>query len=160
MAIFERRPALTKNGHDMLWSDDDEPVTKPAPKKRNSLEPKQRKIPKPNAKPSQKSRERTEDVSDDETDEWEGSKDELYPEFKPPRFGPFELEPYELSPQGEEDEDRVPASIARYLPLHQREGLDFLYKCLVTSGHGAILGDDMVSSRIVSPVAIQFVHLL
>jgi hypothetical protein len=85
---------------------------------------------------------------------------ELMPDFERPKFGPFALEPLKLlvpsdvSPDGSieneqgGDEDskkqfvQVPASINRFLPNFQQEGIAFVYK-VISSKRGAILGDDM-----------------
>jgi hypothetical protein len=85
---------------------------------------------------------------------------ELMPDFERPKFGPFALEPLKLlvpsdvSPDGSiedeqgDDEDskkkvvQVPASINRFLPNFQQEGIGFVYK-VISSKRGAILGDDM-----------------
>ena len=67
----------------------------------------------------------------------------LHPTFDQPKFGPFAEEPLVLNGANGWSH-QVPASISRYLPDYQREGIEFLYK-VMSSGKGAILGDDMVS---------------
>jgi hypothetical protein len=89
---------------------------------------------------------------------------ELKPDFERPKFGPFVFDPLKLvttnsvaeRPVGVmgpdagdvgDDEDtqeefEVPASINRFLPNYQQEGIRFLYE-LVSSRRGGILGDDM-----------------
>lgn len=68
---------------------------------------------------------------------------ELKPNFEYPKFGPLDFEPFVLNAGdlGRESPICVPASISRYLPLYQKEGIQFLYDQAVRSGHGAILGD-------------------
>jgi hypothetical protein len=126
---------------------------------------------KRNSNPSNKTRERTttnnnlfptaEDVLDKDT---AALQNELKPDFERPKFGPFVFDPLRLMaapsvterPVGVmgpdagdvgDDEDakeefEVPASINRFLPNYQQEGIRFLYD-LVSSRRGGILGDDM-----------------
>ena len=74
----------------------------------------------------------------------------LHPTFDKPKFGPFDVGPLVLSNTKDGDgsdtrpQHQVPASINRYLLDYQREGIQFMYNTLVTSGMGAVLGDDMV----------------
>jgi hypothetical protein len=126
---------------------------------------------KRNSNPSNKTRERTttnnnlfptaEDVLDKDTAALQA---ELKPDFERPKFGPFVFDPLRLvaapsvteRPVGVmgpdagdvgDDEDakeefEVPASINRFLPNYQQEGIRFLFD-LVSSRRGGILGDDM-----------------
>jgi hypothetical protein len=66
----------------------------------------------------------------------------LHPELENPFFGPFELEPFVLGGDTETTHS-VPASLSRYLAPYQREGIQFMHKCL-TSSQGSIMGDEMV----------------
>ena len=65
---------------------------------------------------------------------------QLKPEFETPKFGPFDLEPLVLSSEESEHANyKVPASISRYLPPYQREGIEFMFNAITTT-RGAILG--------------------
>ena len=69
-----------------------------------------------------------------------GSKDK--PSFASPKFGPYvSSEPFLLRPHKDDETYEVPASICRYLPEYQREGIQFLYRCGICTKRGAILGD-------------------
>jgi hypothetical protein len=70
--------------------------------------------------------------------------EKLKPALPNPKFGPYEpMEPLVL---GERDgrEVSVPASLNRYLAPFQKQGVEFMYKCLDRKS-GVILGDEMVS---------------
>jgi hypothetical protein len=66
------------------------------------------------------------------------SSQALIPHFDDPKFGPFELEPFAIGPH---DSNRyfVPASIIRYLPDYQRDGIKFMCDAVIEYG-GALLG--------------------
>ena len=73
-----------------------------------------------------------------------GLLDDLHPVFKNPKFGPYEpMEPLLLSKDQSELIVQVPASLSRYLAPFQKEGVRFMYDCLVRKS-GVILGDEMV----------------
>lgn len=69
-------------------------------------------------------------------------KSKLHPELDHPFFGPFELEPFVIGSRTESSHS-VPASLSRYLAPYQKEGIQFMHKCL-TSNQGTIMGDEMV----------------
>ena len=48
----------------------------------------------------------------------------------------------------------IPAPINKFLRSYQREGVEFLYR-QYAAGKGAILGDDMGSSFLLSPTALS-----
>jgi hypothetical protein len=78
---------------------------------------------------------------EDITDEEELEK-EIKPFFKEPNFGPFEFLPLKISHANSEDEYyEVPASINRYLPYYQRDGVSFIFDKAIAPRRGAILGD-------------------
>lgn len=77
---------------------------------------------------------------DDESDFDEDGKHNLHPDFgEGPTFGPFELVPLKLENSETGDNHEVPASLSRYLPGFQREGIKFLYNA-ISNKKGAILG--------------------
>lgn len=80
-------------------------------------------------------------TSDSNTPEFTNmNSSELKPEFTTfSKFGPFAFEPLPLEPF--DDGLSVPASINRYLPEFQREGVKFLYQALKHM-NGAILGEN------------------
>lgn len=81
---------------------------------------------------------------DDDDDEDNGVVlDESKPEFDAPKFGPFDDGPLMLGPVNVSKRHQVPASISRYLPDYQREGIRFLYQQAIVRHMGAILGDGM-----------------
>jgi hypothetical protein len=70
--------------------------------------------------------------------------DDLHPNFKNPKFGPYEpMESLLLSNDQNETLLQVPDSLNRYLVPFQKEGVRFMYKCLARKS-GVILGDEMV----------------
>ena len=74
-----------------------------------------------------------------------GTLDDLHPNFKNPKFGPYEpMEPLLLPNDQNETLLQVPASLNRFLAPFQKEGVRFMYKCLARRS-GVILGDEMVS---------------
>lgn len=145
----------TNNESDDLWSDSDnnEEPTKKAKTERvpKSLKLLQSRKKRPNEEaerglnrilPSMKNLEQSlQDITEDE--DFNVDLTELKPVFDFPRFGPLDFEPFVLNPGhlGIESPICVPASISRYLPLYQKEGIQFMYNQAVTSGHGAVLGD-------------------
>jgi hypothetical protein len=72
-------------------------------------------------------------------------RSQLHPEIPNAPFGPYELKPLVLGGPDEEQPYEVPAPLSRYLAPFQREGVQFMYRCLA-EGTGAIMGDEMVSS--------------
>jgi hypothetical protein len=69
-----------------------------------------------------------------------GSKEK--PSFDRPKFGPYVSSPFLLRSTHDSDETyEIPASICRYLPEYQREGIEFMYRCGICTKRGAILGD-------------------
>ena len=86
---------------------------------------------------------KSDDYSDDEFENM------LMPTFDNQEVGPSSAkEPLKLlSGDSADNVHEVPASINRYLKPYQREGVAFLYSCVIVRGHGAILGD--VSRRVV-----------
>ena len=76
-------------------------------------------------------------------EELEIKKMKQHPNFANPHFGPFENIPLVLKNEEgdvlEGDRHQVPASLSRYLPNFQREGIQFVYNALA-NGRGAILG--------------------
>ena len=89
------------------------------------------------------------DTTQDEDDSVDAS--EPKPNFLHPKFGPFNPGPLVVS--GELDEYSVPASIARYLPVYQRQGIQFVFDT-ITKTKGAILGDDMGLGKTVMCVSL------
>ncbi|KAL7580078.1 hypothetical protein ACA910_005063 [Epithemia clementina (nom. ined.)] len=90
------------------------------------------------------------------TDESDGTTEslELKPQFDHPKFGPFELEALVLaSEEAEEPSYQVPASMARYLPCFQREGIEFAFNA-ITTRQGAILGHDMGLGKTIQTVSL------
>lgn len=89
------------------------------------------------------------DESDDDfDDEFENTLIPTFDTFDNPEGGPpSAMEPLKLL-RGDSADDfhEVPASINRYLKPYQREGVAFLYSCVVVRGTGAVLGD--VSTRV------------
>jgi hypothetical protein len=87
-----------------------------------------------------------------------GSKEK--PIFDRPKFGPFVASPFILRSIDESDETyEVPASICRYLPDYQREGIEFMYRCGICTKRGAILGDgrlDVLLDCLIKPFALLF----
>ena len=82
----------------------------------------------------------------------------LIPHFAQPKLGaPSALEPLVL-PRGDNADDndvhQVPASINRYLKPYQREGVAFLYSCVVLRGTGGVLGDDMGLGKTVQVISL------
>jgi hypothetical protein len=74
-----------------------------------------------------------------------GTLEDLHPNFKNPKFGPYEpMEPLLLPTDQNETLLQVPASLNRFLAPFQKEGVRFMYKCL-SRRSGVILGDEMVS---------------
>jgi hypothetical protein len=136
-----------KNNDDDLWSDmdnEEEPINKSkAERDAKSLKKKPKKSRAyveydrdPSDPLSKKSR-----LEDDEDAEIDPTEEK--PFFDNPKFGPLEFEPFVLNPGnlGIESPICVPATISRYLPLYQKEGIKFLYDRAITSEHGAVLGD-------------------
>ena len=76
-------------------------------------------------------------------EEFEIKKMKQHPNFANPNFGPFENVPLVLKNEEgdllEGDCHQVSASLSRYLPTFQREGIQFVYNALA-NGRGAILG--------------------
>ena len=90
------------------------------------------------------------------------SEVQLKPDFEFPKFGPFECQPLPLvadfsataagaAHEGEAFE--VPASISRFLPPYQKEGIKFVYDAIAKHG-GAILGDDMGCGKTVQIISL------
>jgi len=86
------------------------------------------------------------DDDDDDDDEnmdaeTKAMRNKQHPEFANPHFGPFANEPFVLQnlKTGDVGPHQVPASLSRYLPVYQREGIQFLYNNIV-NGLGVILG--------------------
>jgi hypothetical protein len=79
----------------------------------------------------------------------------LKPEFASPKFGPFELEPLVLGTPERTNRHQVPASIKRYLPEYQQEGIRFLYNQAIVLRRGAILGDGKLVSSVVHNGALS-----
>lgn len=150
--------------------DVDEQVAPGKKKKRSAMErPKIKRGHNNNNKPRDRtttnaSLPTAEDVLDKDTAALQA---ELKPDFERPKFGPFAFEPLRMiaaapcvseerpavgvmgpdagavgDDQDTMEEAQVPASINRFLPNYQQEGIRFLYN-LVSSKRGGILGDDM-----------------
>jgi hypothetical protein len=141
-----------------LWSDSENEEESQASSKKKKKTTNKRKQPKTkDSSPRKKSKETVLDVHDHSVIEDEETRhlltqDEetlqrtLKPELEYPFFGPFAMEPLVLEgDNGQRNE--VPASLNRYLADFQKEGVQFLYKCL-TAKTGAILGDEMVRIKI------------
>lgn len=79
-------------------------------------------------------------ISVDDEDEL---RKQLKPEFVRPKFGPYDPPLAFVLGGGASGENvyEVPASISRYLPEYQREGIAFMFNCAVAPKRGAILGD-------------------
>jgi hypothetical protein len=142
--------AVTRKEDAALWSDSepDDIVPETSPSS-NKKKPKKRVPTEPNIP---KKRKKLSSASDDETNMPQSipaitrNVDELQKELKPnfshPKFGPFEFQPLVLgSIDGDDHIYEVPASISRYLPDHQREGIEFLFHQAIAKRRGAILGD-------------------
>jgi hypothetical protein len=86
---------------------------------------------------------------DGDNDDDKDSRQRQKPQFDQPKFGPYDPPvPFILRSNNDNnnnnDDDssyEVPASINRYLPNYQREGIEFMYKCGIATNVGAILGD-------------------
>lgn len=147
-----------------LWSDSDESLQKlpvQSSKRKSDQHHKKKTIRKKNnelhqekSDEKQKTSEKVEhqiQLDDDESDcesnsrEIEQQKHDNMPEFDNPNFGPFAYEPLLLSTKSEDDDKdiayEVPASINRYLPGYQREGIKFIFDAAIVSKRGAVLGD-------------------
>ncbi|KAJ8599704.1 hypothetical protein CTAYLR_004727 [Chrysophaeum taylorii] len=96
------------------------------------------------AKPSS-----SEDQEEDESggDESEDEQDRPYPSFEESIFDDKSTTPLELA-----DGVELPASISRYLPSYQREGVAWFYK-QYASRQGGILADDMGLGKTLQTVA-------
>jgi hypothetical protein len=157
---------LTNNNNDDdLWSDTDneeehiektkaEKVTKPLkkkPKKSRAYVEYDRDASEPLSKKS-----RLEDDDDADIDPTEEK-----PFFENPKFGPLEFEPFVLNPGnlGIESPVCVPATISRYLPPYQKEGIKFLYDRAITSDHGAVLGDGKSSQFLFLSFVVNWIHV-
>jgi hypothetical protein len=84
-------------------------------------------------------------LADDDLGNDNDDLETLKPTLPNPKFGPYEpMEPLIL---GEHNgrQVSVPASLNRYLAPFQKQGVEFMYKCLYRRS-GVILGDEMVSS--------------
>ena len=127
-SLFQKSPIVQQDSgdQDALWSDsdnDDDEKTRPSHRKKRNRE-----------SSGGLAAIRAFEALDSAVDE-----SELKPELPNAHFGPFELEPLVLS-----DNHAVPASMNRYLPNYQQEGIRFMYQRTVDSSHhGVILGDDM-----------------
>jgi hypothetical protein len=123
---------------DSLWDDSDEERPTPEDKKK-----------KPKKK-QQQARDKTARTRVVEFTERDDGVDmpALKPEFSSPKFGPFELEPLVLGPPELTNHHQVPASIKRYLPIYQQEGIRFLYNQAIVLRRGAILGDGKLVSSV------------
>jgi hypothetical protein len=143
---------VAKKEDTALWSDsepeDNVPETSPSSSRRNA---KKRRQTEPN---NSKKRNKISSASDESnkpqtqanisasTCTVEELQMELKPNFSHPKFGPFALQPLVLGSIDKEDHVyEVPASISRYLPDHQREGIQFLFHQAIAKRRGAILGD-------------------
>jgi SNF2 family DNA or RNA helicase len=82
----------------------------------------------------------------------EDALNDLKPTLENPNFPPSELEPLVL---GECDGRKVsvPASLSRYLAPFQKDGVQFMYRCLA-QGSGVILGDDMGCGKTIQVIAL------
>lgn len=107
----------------------------------------------------------------------EDMKRDLKPTFLNPKLGPpSDLVPFVLSKEwkpgdpitnqvsgeddgrygksnGDDNVDKVPASINRYLAPYQRQGVQFMYKSVV-HGKGCVLGDDMGLGKTVQIISL------
>lgn len=169
-SILLDSPSLNKarslSEHDNLWSDDEElPVTKE--KKRNKCSTKQMESSSPSSMPNSaaleyppdKSRKKCRQSRSSSANELEVGTvgissdqvididaEQLYPELSRPRFPVGPLEPLVLGKvpgETEEQPYQVPASIRRYLPAYQQQGIQFLFERGIQIRRGAILGDGM-----------------
>lgn len=99
--------------------------------------------------------------ANNEDEERKANRIKQHPHFANPTFGPFDNTPLVLKNlEAAEDENdsggqhhQVPASLARYLPDFQREGVGFLYNAII-NGKGAILGDDMGLGKTVQVISV------
>jgi hypothetical protein len=88
---------------------------------------------------------------DSSSDDEEESNEK--PDFPNPTFGPFANEPMILNNSENFEGHQVPASISRFLPDFQREGIQFIYKA-ISSGNGVVLGDDMGLGKTVQVLSL------
>mmetsp|Transcript_3344 Transcript_3344/g.8920 ORF Transcript_3344/g.8920 Transcript_3344/m.8920 type:complete len:1185 (-) Transcript_3344:13-3567(-) len=78
----------------------------------------------------------------------------LHPNFKNPKFGPYEpMEPLKLSNYEDGTTVQVPASLNRYLAPFQKEGVRFMYDCLARNS-GVLLGDEMGCGKTVQVISL------
>ena len=121
---------------DALWDDSDD-------EKETSSEKKDKKKKKKTERKRRGSRDFAAAPSHFPQDDYDNGVvlDELKPEFRCPKFEPKPLEPLLLGPEQVSTRHQVPASISRYLPDYQREGVQFMYDQAVVKHEGAILGD-------------------
>lgn len=134
---------------DNLWSDIDDDNkespknSKPEKKQKPSKRKKNKRNEDPERDPSynQPSTDTLDRLTEDEIANVDLS--ELKPVFDFPKFTAEPEEPFVLNAGnlGFESPVCVPASISRYLPPYQKEGIQFMYDQAVMSGHGAVLGD-------------------
>ena len=152
-----RNALLAESKNSLLWSDESELEDNRENKTRSIASPKKRKSKNPKC-PSQAPG-RTPRLVDKANEEKEANDDDddedlqkrQHPHFDHPKFGPFDPVPFVLRSSDRTSDDsndpldvppyHVPASINRYLPDYQREGIDFLYRCGIATKGGAILGD-------------------
>ena len=118
---------------DSLWDDSDDDNNK-SPSREESPERKKQIRKKKESWASREERESiSQPVAKDPT--------ERYPDFLAPKFGPFEDEPLLLGPAQVTKRHQVPASINRFLPTYQKDGISFVYQQAIVQRRGAILGD-------------------
>jgi len=82
----------------------------------------------------------------------EALEDFVHPEIEDPFFGPFEFKPLKLG-KGTKSAASVPASLSRYLAPYQKEGIQFMHKCLAAKS-GTIMGDEMGLGKTVQVIGL------
>jgi hypothetical protein len=150
--LYPKTPATSFPAHqdqdDSLWDDSDEERPASQNKKKKPEPQDKKKKPKKKQEQARDNTYRTRVVEFTERDDG-ADVTALKPEFASPKFGPFELEPLVLGPPERTNRHQVPASIKRYLPEYQQEGIRFLYDQAILLRRGAILGDGKLLSSVV-----------
>lgn len=152
----ESSPPQLKTSNASLWSDSENEEVEE--EEEEYLKKKIKKKRKSSDSSSPQKRSKTTDLYDDSIEDCADNREllaqdeetfrqTLKPELKNPYFGPFALEPLILEGgEDQQEQKEVPAALSRYLADFQREGVQFLYKCL-SAKKGAILGHDMVRTH-------------
>jgi len=93
-------------------------------------------------------------------EEYSISEHDLKPNIENPKLGPpSSLEPLILQKENHDVIYSVPASINRYLPEYQREGIIFLFRHIIQN-RGAILGDDMGTGKTGKATMLRFLFCI